>query len=113
MVLVSRYLGDTRSCKKIKLFYQQDIGYIQRITRDFSFQDHFDAMALFEYLLVEAYRKATEDPLEYRRLHEMHHFHQGQTSPSFRDKEREKLGISTSIDFCNYGKSRLRAIFQK
>ena len=113
MVLVSRHFGETRMGRKIQLFYEHDEVYLPDTMRDFSAHNHFDAFALFEFLLIEAYRRAVDDPQEYQQLVEMHEFHGGELSESFIAEEKEKLGIITSIDFCNYGKSRLRAIFQK
>ena len=113
MVLVSRHLGDTRSGKKIRLYYQQDVELFKRITKDFSPKDHFDAVALFEFLNLDAYRKASDSPLEYSSVNAMISFHQSQLTQRFFEEENERLGIITSIDFCNYGKSRLRTLLKK
>ena len=113
MIIPSRQLGNTRSGKNICFYETKEIEYIRGQTNIFDEHDHFDSFCLFQFLIIRAVRQYGEFSEEAEKMEFMSEFHRKSMNAEFVSKEKNSLAIVTSIDICNYGKSRVKHIFRK
>ena len=111
MKIPAQRYGETRSGQPICTYTTVDPEAVASIIADFSPADSFDAVALFQYLLLRELRLRGNGTEEYRRytFHEACHARR----LSRHDLAREKLVLSlvTSIAIVRYGKSRADQLF--
>lgn len=107
----SQIFGKTRSSKDICTYSSEDPALVASLVNDFSPSDSFDAMALFQYLLIRARRRVGEDSDDFRRmaLHEL--CHSQRLTHQELELEMRVLLLVTSIDMVQYGKGRAHHFF--
>ena len=111
MKIPSQRFGNTRCGKDICTYSTEDAALVASLVNDFSPSDSFDAMALFQYLLMRARRRVGEDSDDFRcmALHEL--CHSQRLTRHELELEMRALSLVTSIDMVHYGKGRADHLF--
>ena len=113
MIHTSRFLGYTRSKKKICAYPLHEVEFIELQTSRFTLPDYFDAFGVFEYLSLIALRRSGEGADEFEEMVFMRRFHRNKITPSCLEEEKERLDIVTSLQICNHGKNLLLHFLQE
>ncbi len=111
MKIPSQRFGKTRSGKDISTYSSGDPALVASLVNDFSPSDSFDAMALFQYLLIRARRRAGEDSDDFRRMALHEQCHSQRLTRRELESEMRVLSLVTSIDMVQYGKGRADYFF--
>ena len=112
MMKPSQRLGVTRGGISIVQPWSLDPTTVSVAAKNYSSSDHFDAHALFEFLISrELFRngKSSNVITVYQQLSR---YHDRQLSPLFRKSEMNSLGLITILDVVQYGKGLADSIFQ-
>ena len=111
MIITSRHWGDARSGIPIRSYQTEDLEYIKEKLAGLSCHDHFDAHAVFQWLLVEASRKFGVFSAEMAEFALMSAVHEGFLTEEFMAAEKAHLSITTSLGLAAHGKSLLKSFF--
>lgn len=107
MIVPESLVGSTRSGTKIVAYLTKDRPHISEKTKHFSEADHFDAVCVFQCLVLRAFRQHGELSQEFDEMRTMEAFHMEQISDEYFAMEKQSLGLITSFHIRNYGESRL------
>ena len=112
MQLPELRLGSTRSGKLIRYLLTDDANELANLTQYYRSEDHFDAYALFQFLVMKELSRYGRAPIHVDRYDQLSQFHQEQLSAQQIAAEMVGLSLSTIFDVVNFGKSRADPIFQ-
>jgi len=104
-------LGSTRSGKLIRYLLIEDAHELANLTHNYRSEDHFDAYALFQFLVMRELSRYGRDSIHVERYDQLSQFHQEQLSAQQIAAEMVGLYLSTIFDVVNFGKSRADPIF--
>ena len=113
MIITARYFGDTRSGRGIYAYGTKNLAYIRAQTKDLTARDHFDAVCLFQFLMVRALRQDGEDSAEFEIMFFMSYYHQSQISQEVIATQKALLSLVTSIDVSKFGESLVKHFLLK
>jgi hypothetical protein len=104
-------LGSTRSGMIIRDDITDDTNELTNLTRNYGADEHFDAYALFQFLLMRELSKYGRESVRIKR-YELHgRFHKDQLSVQASAYQMTALALTTIFDVANFGKSRADPIF--
>ena len=104
-------LGLTRSNKVICQPFEIDQESFAEVTRDYSKSDHFDAYALFQFLIGRELRRhgrTSKSIVKYSALGNLHWI---ELSIEEFTQEMRSLSLTTIFDIAKHGRSRSDHIF--
>jgi hypothetical protein len=107
MIITESLVGFTRSGTKIFAYLTKDRPHLSKKTKHFSEADHFDAVCVFQCLVLRAFRQYGERSQEFDEMRTMEAFHMERISDESFALEKQSLGLITSVHIRNYGESRL------
>ena len=110
---VRSLVGYTSSNKPIYQYFAADIKHMSQDVADFSNEDYFDAIAVFEYLLLVYWRRFGELSKDYGDGRSMIAFYNNCISRDYREQRRVELGLLTSFDLSNYGRKHCLPYLQE
>lgn len=105
MLIPQFHVANSRSGKKIYLFETSDIGYVMAKTADQDEHDQFDAYCVFEHLMIRSFKRFGSESKEFRQSAFLGSYYVSKMGTEFLALEKEALGLATSIDLVNHGKS--------
>jgi hypothetical protein len=100
---VRSLVGYTSSQKPIYQYDADDIEHMSHDVANFSREDYFDAIAVFDYLKLVYWRSYGEFSQEYVGAEIMMSFYNNRISRDYREKRRIELRLNTAFDLSNYG----------
>ena len=104
-------LGSTRSGMIIRYHITDDTEELTKLTHNYRSEDHFDAYALFQFLLMRELSKYGRESVHIKR-YELHgRFHKNRLTRRERAYQMTALALTTIFDIVNFGKSRADPIF--
>ena len=106
MIITYRYIGDTRSGKKIFLYETKDEIYILQQIGNLDAHDRFDALCIFQYLVIRALRKHRAEDADQLLL--MVNFYRKLLTVEFIRSEMDLLLLPTAIHLVRYGKGLVK-----
>ena len=113
MAIPARYLADSRNKKRINAYSTKNLDYIKSQTLDHDDHDSFDSYCVFQREIIRAIRLYGEDSEEYIMMENMAAFHLEKMSLEFFAREKESLGLITSIDLIRHGESLCKSFLRK
>ena len=111
MKLPEQRLGSTRSGKLIRYLLTDDADELANLTKNYRSEDHFDAYALFQFLVMRELSRYGRDSIHVDRYDQLSQFHQERLSAQQIAAEMVGLSLTTIFDVVNFGKSRADPIF--
>ena len=88
-----------------------DTNELTNLTRNYGADEHFDAYALFQFLLMRELSKYGRESAHIKR-YELHgRFHKNRLTRQERARQKTALALTTIFDVVNFGKSRADPIF--
>jgi len=111
MVIATQHVGVTRSSKAILQPIKTDSNNLKEITLEYSMRDHFDAYAVFQYLLSRELANIGRDSPRIEVFNEVSYFHSRQLGLKEILAQMNSLELTTIFDVIDFGKSRVDAIF--
>ena len=111
MQLPELRLGSTRSGKLIRYLITYDTNELANLTLNYRSEDHFDAYALFQFLVMRELSRYGADSIHVERFDQLSYFHKNQLNVQESTAEMAKLSLTTIFDVVNFGKSRADPIF--
>ena len=112
MINATQKLGATRSSKPIRQTVNTDFDTLKDITLDYCLDDHFDAYALFQYLLSPEFAKLGRDSSRLKIYDNIANFHREWLEALENTAQKRKLSLTTIFDVIEFGKSRADPIFK-
>jgi hypothetical protein len=112
-MLVRSLVGYTSSQKQ---FYQYEAGAIKQMSQDvtdFTNDDYFDAIAVFEYVLLVYWRRFGEFSKDYNCGRGMMAFLNDRISKEYWEQRRVELRLVTAFDLSNYGRKHCLPYLQE
>jgi len=110
---VRSLVGYTTSNKPIYQYYTEDIKQISQDVSDFSNEDFFDAIAVFEYLQLVYWRRFGEFSKEYNDGRSIMIFHNDRISKEYWEQRKIDLRLLTAFDLSNYGRKHCLPYLQE
>ena len=110
---VRSLVGYTSSQKPI---YQYQTGAIQHMSQDvtdFTNEDYFDAIAVFDFLVLVYWRIYGEFSQEYIDGRGMVFYHNDRISKDYWEQRRIELRLVTAFDLSNYGRKHCLPYLQE
>ena len=104
-------LGSTRSGMIIRDHITDDTNELTNLTRNYGADEHFDAYALFQFLLMRELSKYGRESVHIKRYELLSEFHNDQLSVQDSAYQMAALALTTIFDVANFGKSRADPIF--
>ena len=104
--------GETRSGKPICTYLTDDLVERTQLINNFSAEDNFDALALFQHLLRREFRRATVESEFSRICESWSDLHEEQISSIELGRLRASLSMITSLDVVEHGKNRADRLFR-
>jgi hypothetical protein len=104
MMQVRSLVGYTSSQKPIYQYDAADIRHVSHDVADYSIEDYFDAVAVFDYLDLLYWRKYGESSKEYNNSRAMMVFYDARISREYKEQRRVELRLLTAFDLSNYGR---------
>jgi len=104
-------LGLTRGNKVICQPFEIDHESFAEVTRDYSTSDHFDAYALFQFLIGRELRRHGRASRSVDHYDDLANLHRDKLSDEDIAKERNSLSLSTIFDIAKHGRSCSDHIF--
>ena len=111
MIDFNQKLGVTRSLKPILHPVIIDLVTLLDVTSNYSQSDHFDAYALFQYLLARELSSLGRDSPRIEPYDKISRFHKEQLTIEKIRAQMKSLRLATIFDVIQFGKSRADAIF--
>ena len=111
MQLPEQRLGSTRSGKLIRYLLTDDADELANLTKNYRSEDHFDAYALFQFLVMKELSRLGADSVHIVRYDQLGYFHKSQLSIQDIAAQMVGLYLTTIFDVVNFGKSRADPIF--
>jgi hypothetical protein len=104
-------LGTTRSSKPILQPVNLDSETLKDMTSDYELADHFDAYAVYQYLLSRELATLGRDSPRLEVYNKVSRFHVNQIGDNEMDVEMNALSLATIFDVIELGKSLADPIF--
>ena len=104
MIIPTRLMGMTRSGKDICIYVTNDEVAIRKYLELFDQHDHFDAVAVYQFLAVKALRKFGRYSAEYAEYLGYANLHADYLTIEFMEQEQRDLSLPTAFAFINHGK---------
>jgi len=104
-------VGSTRSGQAIVMFFTDDEEFIARTFNELTLEDHFDAWAVFQRLMIRSKRKLGEETDEYARYRDSTERHRSYLTQEFVATEMQRLSLATSIDLVRFAAPLTEHIF--
>jgi len=98
-------VGYTSSAKCIYMCNISDSENLSKVTKGFSHEDHFDAIAVFSFLQLIFWRKYGDVSQDFQDATDMLTSHGLLINGKFRIQHAKRLGIVTAFDLANYGRN--------
>ena len=111
MQLPEQRLGSTRSGKLIRYLLTDDANELANLTLNYRSEDHFDAYALFQFLVMRELSRLGADSVHIVRYDQLGRYHKKRLTKQERADQMVMLSIATIFDVVNFGKSRADPIF--
>ena len=111
MQLPEQRLGSTRSGKLIRYLLTDDAHELANLTKNYRSEDHFDAYALFQFLVMRELSSYGRDSIHAERYELLGQFHIDQLSVRAHADQMTELSLMTIFDIAKFGKSRADPIF--
>ena len=111
MNMSSQRLGKTRSGKIIAQPIHLDVQALNELAGDYTQSDHFDAYALFQYLISREFRRQGRFSPSVEIYKVQARFHGDKLTNHQRFAEMESLFLTTIFDVVRFGKCRADGIF--
>ena len=111
MQLPEQRLGSTRSGKLIRYLLTDDADELANLTKNYRSEDHFDAYALFQFLVMKELSRLGADSVHIVRYDQLGRYHKKRLTNQERADQIVKLSLATIFDVVNFGKSRADPIF--
>ena len=111
MQLPEQRLGSTRSGKLIRYLLTDDAYELANLTQHYRSEDHFDAYALFQFLVMRELSRLGADSVHIVRYDQLGYFHKSQLSIQDIGAQMVGLYLTTIFDVVNFGKCRADPIF--
>jgi len=114
MTQAVQHVGFTRSGKAIQvpIFSDEPKPELPSACGLYTPADHFDAYAVFEYLLSRELRRRSADAHARRMYQHMSSSHYSKLDKVWRQVERLALGLATIFDVLEHGKGLTDRIFK-
>ena len=110
---VRSLVGYTSSQKPIYQYESDDINFMSQGVSDFTNEDFFDAIAVFDYLLLVYWRRFGEFSKDYISGRFMMFFHNSRISKEYQEQRRVELRLITAFDLSNYGRKHCLPYLQE
>jgi len=104
-------VGTTRSSKAIRQPVKVDETTLAELTGDYGPDDHFDAYALFEFLLSRELASIGVNSPRAELYENISYFHREAMSKDEMERQKKELGIATIFDVINFGHGRCHPFF--
>ena len=111
MITFTQKLGTTRSSKPILQPLNTDTETLTEITVAYTLGDHFDAYALFQYLLSRELSTLGRDSPRLRVYNAIGNFHSDRLGAKEIGSQMDTLALATIFDVVEFGKSIADSIF--
>ena len=105
MIIPTRLMGVTRSGKEICIYVTSDEAAIRGYLELFDQHDHFDAVAVYQFLAMRALRKYGEYSAQFVELDSYMQRHMNYLTSVFFEQERRNLSLPTAFALIQHGKS--------
>jgi len=114
MTEATQHVGVTRSGRAVQLPFALDEqpAKLPAACSRYAPVDHFDAYAVFEYLLSRELSRNLGDARMVRIYQGMSTRHKAELDDDWRTAERSALGLSTIFDVLEHGKALTDRLFQ-
>ena len=114
MTQVVQHVGVTRSGKAVQvpIFRDEQHPELPEACALYTSADHFDAYALFEYLLSRALSRRLPDAREMKMYQDMSFDHRSKLGADWYQAERLALGLATIFDVLEHGKGLADHVFK-
>jgi len=106
MTEFAQLIGTTRSSKVIRQPVSISITTLTELTSDYGPNDHFDAYALFEFLLSRELARIGRDSPRADLYQRFSAFHRELLTDEEMERQKKILGIATVFDVIKFGNSR-------
>ena len=111
MNIFTQKIGVTRSLKAILQPINTDADNLAEITLDFTLADHFDAYALYQYLMARELATVGRDSPRLELYDEVGFFHSNRLGYEEIQSQMEILALATIFEVIEFGKGRADPIF--
>lgn len=105
-------LGTTRTGKTISIYLIDDLRILTNLVLGYDKADHFDAYALFQYLISRDMRKVAGVRKNQLRYAEFSNFHETAVGEKSRHDLMRELSLITIFDIVKFGKRCADPIFR-
>ena len=95
----------------IRYLLTDDANELANLTKNYRSEDHFDAYALFQCLVMRELSRYGRDSIHVERFDQLSYFHKNQLKVQESTAEMAKLSLTTIFDVVNFGNSRADPIF--
>ena len=114
MTQAAQHVGVTRSGKSIQapIFSDEQQIEIPEACESYTMADHFDAYAVFEYLLSRELRRRPANKRAMKTYENMSFGHDSKLRPNWREAECLALGLPPIFAILEHGKSLTDRIFK-
>jgi len=111
---VVQHVGVTRSGKEVQvpIFRDEQHQELPAACALYTPADHFDAYALFEYLLSRELNRRLPDPRAMKVYQDMSFDHRSKPGADWYQAERLALGLATIFDVLEHGKGLADHVFK-
>ena len=111
MNYAEQQLGVTRSSKPILQPVQPDVEILAAMTVEYTAADHFDAYALYQYLIARELATLGRDSPRLKLYDIVGRFHRESLGTTEFQLQMKTLAIATIFDVIEFGKCRADPIF--
>jgi hypothetical protein len=114
MIEAAQHVGVTRTGKAVQLplFNDEQQPDLPSVCAFYRPADHFDAYAVFEYLLSRELSRCPSDPRMLKIYQSMSFRHSSMLGAAWLQAERLALGLATIFDVLQHGKGLADRIFK-
>jgi len=109
--ICAQQVGTTRSLKAIMQPLNTDEATLKQMTATYTSDDHFDAFAVFQYLLSREIATVGADSPRIKVYDDISLFHVQMTGSVEFKRQKSFLRLLTIFDIINFGYSRSHAFF--
>jgi len=111
MINFMQKLGSTRSSKPIMQPTTIETATLEEINSAYTDADHFDAHALFQYLLSRELATVGRDSPRLEPYNEISDFHSNKIGAAEIASQKRSLDLATIFDVIEFGKCRADSVF--
>ena len=111
MTTFTQKIGSTRTSKPIIQPITIESVILEEVNSGYTNADHFDAHALFQYLLSRELATVGRDSPRLEAYNEISDFHSNKIGAAEIASQKRSLALATIFDVIEFGKSRADAVF--